>query len=201
MEQNNLSFIPKTAYSSTQKVALRKVGMGLVLKISIILLVLSVLLFGGAFVYKRVLAKQIDDLSISLGRAKTAFDPELITEMDRFGSGVFVVQEILTEHLLPSRILGVIEEFTLSEVSFNSFKYSSVSSESIKSFKTSKNTQDSINASLSGEARDYSTLAEQVEVFKRSDDIKDFAFSSFLLTQAGTVSFDLSIEFFPSIFK
>ncbi|MBU1178793.1 hypothetical protein KKB69_00415 [Patescibacteria group bacterium] len=179
--QDKISFIPKTKYSQTDKIIYRGAGLGQILKISIFLFVLSSLFFLGTLVYKEVINRQLDDLSVSLERAKASFDSEAIKEMENLSSGISMVKNFIAYHPFPSRIFSFLEENTLSGVRFSRFDYSH---DPVKE-----------KVGLRGEAKNYAALAQQVKVFEKTKEIENFTFSNFVLTQGGNVSFDLEIIF------
>ncbi len=188
-----LSFVPKTTYSPTSKVSYKSPGLGLFTKISVLFFVLSVISLVGSYVYKEYLNRQLEDLSVSLERAKAAFDVELIDEINNLSLEVDAVKEIFSEHRLSSRIFSEIEKIALGDVRFTRFDYF---------YGPDKDTKNNvITASLTAEAKSYETLAQQVKSFEDSNKIESFSFSNFLLTQSGNVAFDLVMVFKPSIFE
>lgn len=189
MEPGKLSFIPKKSGRTGYKTIYKEAGLGLVLKASVFLFVLSVAGFGISYFYKQAITRETEELSISLNRAKSAFDPSLVGEMERLMGSISFAKELLYNHLLPTGIFDAIEGITHERVSFSSF-----------SFAKSRGQEGSgLTISLSGDAASYRVLAEQSEIFENSDVVRNFSFSGFNQSEGGLVSFTLSLSLDPSI--
>jgi len=200
MEKEKLSFIPKTSFGAGDKSAYdyKQAGVGLVLKISVFLFVLSFIVFGGTLLYKNIINEQITELSASLDRAQAAFDLALILEIEKISSSISGAKALLGEHRFPTNIFDIIEELTHKDVGFNRFSYL-YDPESESKNETEKET---LKISLAGEAKDYISLAQQSKILEDSEDVSDFSFLNFSLTQEGRVSFLLEIMFdLPVLFK
>jgi hypothetical protein len=206
---NRLSFIPKTRGSRGIKTQYKQLGGGLLFKISIFLIIVSTLAVAGTLLYRAVLLKQIDELTLSIERVKASFDPTLIEEIDKLASAIPVARQLLTEHRLPVKIFELLEETTLEKVRFLEFDYSYEPVEQSISGGLSrlpgqkkKEKEYRINVSLAGETKDYNTLAQQSQILSQNTKIKEFDFSNFSLTTDGDVSFNLQLILDPkTIFK
>lgn len=207
MEAGKFSFIPKSSSDKPkQRVIFQQAGLSFFMKVSVFLFVASLLSFGGAYYYKSAIAGQIEDLTISLERAKAAFDPELINEIERLTADIAVAEKILGEHRLPSGIFNIIEDVAHDDVKFSRFDYSfTPSSASISGIPGTANkgfSGSSIRVTITGEAKDYTTLAEQSKIMENSQKVGAFSFSNFVLSDSGGVSFDLNMVLNPtSVFK
>lgn len=173
------SFIPKTRLTTA---TYQKRGLGLGFLASLFLLVISGGLFGGTYLYKQSLQKEIDDMNVSLEKAKKAFEPSLIIELERFTSLIGNAKTLFTQHGDISKIFKFINDFTLKDVKFSDFKYS-------------VNDKNTSSLMMSGEAKSYTTVALQAKLFENSDFIDRAMFSNFNLKEGGKVGFNAGIIF------
>ncbi|MFH1979055.1 MAG: hypothetical protein ABII97_01555 [Patescibacteria group bacterium] len=207
MNPNNTSFIPKTSpqrnYASAGDMG---TGVGFFVKLGIFLFVLSALFFGGSYVYEKIVIQQIEDLSVSLERAKAAFDPALVSEIEKITRSIPIAKDLLDKHRIPSKVLDVLEDLTMKDVGFTSFNYAyeipgGTDTRNISNLPfapegaISMSPDAKYTAKIEGEAKNYTVLAQQSLVLESSDKIEDFTFSDFVLTQEGNVSFSLNIVF------
>ncbi len=198
---NKTSFIPKKKYLSTDKKTYKKSSLGLFFKIAVFLFVLSSVFLGGVFGYKQIVVRQLDDLFISMERAKASFDPEFILELDKLSSDVVVVEKLVSEHRSPSKIFDVLEKVVLDDLRFEDFDYSySLLKQQNDLSPLVVNATESLEVKLKGEAKNFTVLAQQSEVFKNTVIIESFSFLNFVLSEGGNVSFDLEIVFKESIY-
>jgi len=201
---DKLSFIPKTQVTPDSRAVYKSAKFGIFLKLSIFLLIVSVLLFAGFFIYRRIIQNQISDLTLSLERAKAAFDPDLILEIEKLSKTIPAAQNLLAQRCLPVNALVLLESSTLKDVRFTNFSYTcspgpdqtpAVGVPQLKGRGAAGGT----TVNLKGEARGYSVLGQQAEVLKKKSEIKSFSFSDFSLSDSGNVSFALEIIFNPVI--
>lgn len=174
------SFIPKTRLTAP---SFRRKGLGIGFFISCVLLLISLGLLGGAYLYKQSLQKSVDDDIASLGRAKNSLEPGLIDELNRLNFSINAAKSIFTQHAAVSQIFKIISEFTLKDVRFLNFNFNM----------TGKNP----SVVMSGEAKGYTSIALQANLFRESDAISQMTFSNFGLKEAGKVSFNVEIILNP----
>lgn len=200
MRKEKLSFIPKKSFGTGGKSAYdyKYAGVGLALKISVFLFVLSFIVFGGTLLYKNIISNQIKEFSDSLDRAQAAFDIAVILEIEKISSSILNAKVLLGEHRFPSNIFDAIEKLTHKDVGFSRFGYAYAPE--LKS--ATKTKVDTFKIVLEGEAKDYVSLAQQSKILEDNEDVSDFSFLNFSLTQEGHVSFLLEIMFdLPILFK
>lgn len=196
------SFIPKSSLvKSGTKTFYKQAGAGLIFKFTAFLFFLSLLIFGGTFFYKSRLSSEIETLKEPVERAKAAFDPEFIAELEQLMNSLSVAKDIVSQHRYPSHIFQLLEDLTYEEVRFSDFDYSFFAGK--KNLALSKDGSDikadlpEIKASLNGEAKSYTAIAKQAEIFKNSPSVVNAFFSDFNLTESGTVKFSLELTFNP----
>jgi len=188
MEPGKLSFIPKSSATKTSsyRTIYKEAGLGLFMKATVFLFILSMAGFGGAYLYKKSLTQEIADLSSSLERAKAAFDPVLITEMENLMFSLANAKNLLDQHAYPSNIFAVIQGVTHQRVRFTNFAYS-------PRYVGKDGAANGLNVNLTGEADSYRVLAEQARIFEGNSDIKNYTFGNFVLNEKGILTFDLDL--------
>jgi len=197
MEKEKLSFIPKTSFGANESAYdYKQAGFGFAFKVSMFLFVLSFIIFGGVLLYKNIINEQIKELSDSLDRAQAVFDIAVILEIEKISSGISNAKVLLGNHRFPSNIFDAIEKLTHEDVGFSRFNY--LYDPELET----KTEEKTLKVVLEGEAKDYVSLAQQSKVLEDSEDVSDFSFLNFSLTQEGHVAFLLEIVFdSPILFK
>jgi len=177
------SFIPKKPI--TEKPALRKRTMGLFFGLSFLIFLVSVGASAGVYFYKAYMEKKVESMSVSLERAKAAFEPSLIIELKRLNARISASEQILSKHVAFSEFFEVLEQSTLKTVRFSNFEYLMES-------------DDMISITAQGEAEGYSSIALQSDEFGDNPYIQNPIFSNLGLTQSGNVTFSLLMNLNPS---
>lgn len=176
------SFIPKTRLTGP---TYRRKSFGIGFFISVILLLISLGLLGGAYLYRQALQKSVDEDIASLELARKSFEPVLIDELSQLTFSIKAAKTLVSQHGAASRIFKVISDLTLKDVRFSDFKFTMVE----------KNPA----VTMLGEAGSYTGAALQAKLFGQSDDVSKVTFSNFNLKEAGKVSFNVNIVLNPSI--
>lgn len=184
MEPGKLSFIPKKSSKSNYKAIYKEAGLGFILKAVVFLFILSVGGFGASYFYKQAITREIDELSLSLDKAKSAFDPSLVNETEGLMSSISFATELLNNHIHPSYIFDEIEKITHERVAFSSFNFS---------YEPQQTTGNNLAVEMSGTAQGYRVLAEQALIFDESEIVKDYSFSGFTLDEDGNLTFSLNL--------
>ncbi len=185
MDVETRSFIPKSTYAqSGTKTFYKEAGFGFLFKLAGAFLFLSLAAFGAAFWYKSQLTKEIDQLKPSVDRAKKALDPSFVSEAEGLVNRIAIAKNIVNNHRFPSNIFGLIEKLTNEDIRFTSYSYAKGLS---------------LDLRLAGEAKSYTALAKQTEIFKSEPLITSAVFSNFNLTSDGLVGFMLELGVNPSI--
>lgn len=174
------SFIPKNL---PQRFARAREPLGTFLFLGVLVLVISLLALGGLFFYERLLSGQITDLVKSLERLKADFDADSINELARVSESIQTAQEVLSSHRRASNIFMLLEASTLPEVRFSKFSFDAASGQ----------------LTLAAEAKSYTALAHQTEIFKKSSGVSKTSLSSFSLTPAGGVEYEVDLTLNPAL--
>ena len=178
MAEFKTSFIPKKPLIRENILGQQK-GVNLVLFVSIIIFFATTLIAGGVFLFGVLLTRQESSLTSSIERAREAIEPELVASLGRIDARIKAAKNILDNHTAISPIFDLLEQLTLSSVSFESLRYV-VESEG------------KITLQLSGTARSYSSVALQSVLFGENRYIENPIFSNLQLNNQGSVSFNFS---------
>ncbi|MFA6338450.1 MAG: hypothetical protein WCW87_00075 [Candidatus Paceibacterota bacterium] len=185
MEENfKTSFIPKKPIEEKRTSVNSEGGIGLFLFLSLIVFLTILVVSGGMILWKGVLNKQITDAQDSIAKAKSEFSSELIQQLIVLDKRIELSKKLLRRHLVVSSIFDVLEKSTLQNVSFSEMGYESIG-------------DGNISLSLRGEARDYSTIALQSDVFAQNNMIKSPIVSDLDLGSNGNVVFSFNSTLDP----
>ncbi|MFC1720702.1 hypothetical protein ACFLY0_00690 [Patescibacteria group bacterium] len=179
LDQPQQSFVPKKPITAQRKV--KKASGGLFFGISLIIFILAAGSAGSVYFYELYLEKKVENMRTSLERAKEAFEPSLILELKNLDARIKSAENILNNHIAFSEFFTLLEKDTLKTVRFNNFDYS-------------VDGTGEINIRLSGEAKSYSSVALQSDIFGESKFIKNPIFSDLSLDDGGNVTFNVTAD-------
>jgi len=182
LNESKQSFIPKKPLAPRSG---RSQGSrGIVFSAAVLVFVLSLLGAGGVYSYEKITEKNIASKSDTLEQARGAFEPSLITEMERVDTRISAANEIIEKHVAFSEFFKILEELTLQTVRFSRFNYSFVEGKP--------------KIRLDGEARNYSSVALQSDIFGDNKYLKNPIFSNLGLAKDGNITFNLELNLEPS---
>ena len=172
------SFIPKGPITSNVNMAssMRRTGGGnLVSTIAHFIFIASVLLAVGVFGYRFYLEYRIREMESDLSQAQAALDTEAIGELTSLNSRIMVTKALVSKHQVITPLFRFLESSTIASVRFTNLNYSAE--------------KDGLTINLIGEARGYSSLALQSQVFNSSRYFTNVVFSDISLNERGGVKF------------
>ena len=178
MPELRTTFIPKTPASTTTAAAPPKTVNIFVLAASLVF-VFSLAAAGGAYFYRAILVRDIEELSRSVARAEEIVSPALVSRLSAYEKRARAVKTLLDTHIVLSPVFDLLEALAISSVRFSDFEYS-------------LGREGNAKLALSGEAKSYSALAAQSNLLGKSEYIKEPIFSNFALNTIGNVTFDFS---------
>src|SRR3989344_7148005 len=115
-KDSQTSFIPKKPL--VERRIPRKRPIGIISLLSTVIFFASLIAGGGLYLYRNNLVQQVQDKSVSLERAKEAFEPSLILTLQTLDKRINASREILSEHIIISPIFKALQETTLKTVRF-----------------------------------------------------------------------------------
>ncbi len=178
------SFVPKKPI--IEKAATAHSGGGLsgaFNLIALIIFIASILAAGATYFYRGSLIDRVAEYKVSLERARGAFEPSLITELQVLDKRMRAATEILDNHVVVSPIFALIGEITLPTVRYSDFSY-----------EFNEENKNLVDVIMTGEAKGYNYIALQADLFGDDKFIKNPIFSDFTLDQNGNVDFALTFS-------
>lgn len=151
--------------------------------LAVFLSALSFLLFGAVYLYRQVLQNQMRTAEASLEKLQSDFEPSLLVELQRTSRALIAARALLGGHISVSRIFKFVEDNIFDEVRFSSFNYGN----------------DNYLLTMNGQARSYTSLAEQAAAFEQSRFVESVSLSNLSLQSSGDVGFSITVRFRPSI--
>ena len=125
-------------------------GLGILVLIAALFLVISGVVYGGAYFYRQNLEESLDGLTRELAQVEEDLDTEIIQEIARVDKGLRTARSLLSMHVYSSKLFSLLEEHTLADVYYTKFEY-----------KLEK------GVSLGGRAGDFVSLHRQLEEFRK----------------------------------
>lgn len=147
------------------------------LSLSLILLAVSLLVYFGFWGYKNSLNQEKNDLKNQLADLTAQRDLKTETELVALKENIDNLKGFLDERIYASKIFGALEELILPQVQCSDLNTDLSEGE----------------ISLTVQANDYKTLAEQVVVFQEDERFNEVDFSGVDLGESGRVSSLLKI--------
>lgn len=192
MEPIPTSFIPKRPVTSEllqEHPSGRAVG--LLSLLTVVVVVATIISFIGVYLYEQSLAGQKAKLEQSINDARNGIGTDFLADMKRLNSRISGVKTLLAGHIVVSPIFAALESTTLRSVQYRSFTYE------FRTDSTSK--AQVVQVSLSGVAKNYSTIALQSDAFTQSSLIKNPVFSGLTVDdKTSNVAFKLTFDVSPS---
>lgn len=182
--QFQTSFIPKKAIDQKLKMVGAKEPVNIFSVIVWLLLIATIAVSSGLFIYQRVLQNQISQAETNIIAAKEAFQLDTIEQMINASNQISTAEKLLNSHILINKMFNLLQSLTVKKIYFVDFFYSAGVQPSIL---------------MNGESQSYNALAEQSDIFKQNSSIQNPQFSNFILNQDGNISFKFSGNIDPIV--
>ncbi len=181
------SFIPKKQVSESVKGTF---GSGPSLSFSSLLsyvIIIAVVLFSaGLFLFRLTVESTIETQYATLEKVGQSFDSNFIGQATRLNKRINSAGKIIDNHLAPSAIFDLLEEFTLQSVSFKSFEFSD-------------NVDGKILVKGTGEGDRFASVVLQSDEFGKSGFMRDVLFADLQPNTAGNVNFSFEATLDPDL--
>lgn len=175
------SFIPKRTLDTQTRIE-RADTVSIFTVLSTLVFFISILAAGGIFFWKQTLTNQVAEVESLLVREQQSFDAQGIADLTQLDRRLTASAQLLDSRLYTSKIFQLLDSNTIQTVRFSKF---SVDPSLVDKTK--------LKIMVSGQAKDYASVALQSDVFsKLSQSILEYEFSNLTLDQAGNVLFDMS---------
>jgi len=178
------SFIPKKPVMGGEPS--RSGSMSLLLLVSIIIFLVSIGMAGYVFLEKNLLIQKLaaDQNTIETNKSGLVSDSITIESLVELDSRTNVAKTLLDKHIAVSPVFDFLQKVTLVSVKFNNFTFSSASPDASGVSK--------VSIQMSGQARDWETVASQADEFGKPEwkkVISEPKISNLSLNADGSVSF------------
>lgn len=181
------SFIPKKPLQPSLETKVEhKTGIDFFMLTAMIIFITAVLLTVGVFVYQFTLKTVIEGQIRNLEKARQSFDPTFINEATRLNNRIENVNKILSNHLAPSEIFSLLQEFTLQTVTFQRFLFEDGDDGNIKII-------------ANGEADSFRSIVLQSDKFGQSGSLKDVLFSGLEPNDGDNINFVMEASLDPQL--
>ncbi len=177
--QSPTSFIPKKSFAPTPT-AYQKRSVSVVLLGATVIFTVSAALSVGVFLYKGLLQNGIVSKKASLERARGAFDPALIKELERLDKRLIASKALLKDHIALSALFKALQGATSRNIRYTSLDWDL------------SGTDNKPEVIMHGQAKSYASVAFQSDVFAKSAIIKEPVFSDLTLDDKGNIVFTLA---------
>jgi hypothetical protein len=187
---DKMKFSPPVKGGGLKLPPLKQIGKGLQeakwpIVLSVIIIGLVFLAWGGFFFYHKSLLNKKDDLERRAESLNNAENREATQKVLNLESGLKEIKGLLGAHIFPSEAFKLLEDNILTGVRLLDFKLDARTSD----------------IAASGLAQTYSTLAKQLLILENLDIVKEVKISGVSLNQLGGVGFQLNIILNKDFFK
>ncbi len=178
------SFIPKKLVTSSGS---EKEPKSLFSIISIFLLIFSILLSGGLFLYKIYLTGQQETLSATLLKTRESFEKDTIDELELFDKRTEATKIILSKHIVLTPMFALLGKITIPSVQYTKFEH--------------QTNEKGFYVEIEGIARDYRSISLQADMFNSQEGryFKNVLFSNLLKDKNNNISFNLKFNVDPVV--
>lgn len=176
------TFIPKKPVGESvqpKQPTRRNPSVGIFTMVATLLFILSIVAGAGIYFYSKLLATNIDAMKETLVAAEDRIEQGFIVELQDLDKRLRNANQLLSQHIALSPFFRLLEEDTLKSIQYDSFAFSFQEGRPV--------------ATITGQAREYRTIAEQSINFGENPLIQTHVFSNFALTQDSNVSFNLKV--------
>ncbi len=180
---DEISLIPKDYKGQLgAKTIFSKVGI-----LALVLVILTLLIYGGLNFYGQSLDKQLNDIKSQLEETNKQRDVAFEKEVISLEKSLKNLKILLKNHIYWSDFFAKLENLVVPQVSFSNFK---------AEFKDDK----SINLTLKGRTSSYTQLAKQMASFGQEPLVSDITVSGITIGAQGGVEFTLNINLLKDVF-
>lgn len=182
------SFIPKKPITPT--VVVTRSPISIFFLVSMVLFLGSLLAAGGVLLWQNQLDAKHESLKEELAKQKKQFDSNFLTLLKEKTGKISIAKSLLDNHLAASKIFDMVGSITIENVRYKSF-----------TLKYDPKANSAINISLTGEAKNYETVAYQSDVISENKYLRNAYLTNPSLQTNGYVSFSLAGTVDPTLLK
>lgn len=183
------SFIPKKSLTDTSTGG--RPGMGIFSVFGILVLIVSIGLALGAYLYRGSLKSAIENEKATLKSQQEKFEPSTISDLRTTDRRINTAALILDDHLAVSPIFQEINKYTISTVQFTKFTYAVNTNQS--------GGVTDIVVEMTGKANSFSYIALQAEELAKSKYFSNIIVSNLTENERNERSFDITFSIDPKL--
>jgi hypothetical protein len=172
------SFIPKkpVATVKTGGKFKKSKSSNIISLISFVIFFIVLIIAVGTFLYKAKLENDIKNQIEQLAQASEALDQQFIFEASRLDNRLKTVKRLLDNHLSPSQIFVLLEEYTIANLRFSNLGFSF-------------NGEGNLLLSGNGSGLGYESIIQQSDAYGQSEFLRDVIFSNLQNNEQNVVNF------------
>ncbi|MEQ1561556.1 MAG: hypothetical protein ABL899_02445 [Nitrospira sp.] len=180
------SFIPKSPVVSTPNNKPTQVyDTNIFSLIATAFFTVTLIVAGGLFGYKYILNKQIADYGRSIDDARGALEVDKIQQLLSEDKRLSSSKVLLDKHISMTGLFSLIQDLTVKKIRITELSYNNVAGIAALSIK--------------GDSQTYNALADQEDVFRKNDSLKDSYFSDLRPGINGSIAFSFKATVMPDI--
>lgn len=183
-EKFQTSFIPKKPVVSS--VDTSGSGRSLFMVISIFLFIVSLILAGAVFGGKKYLSSQLAKDKENFSKNQEAFDTVTVDTLVKLDKRIESAKKILKKHVAVLPLFDYLESKTLKNIRFKNMKLSFLE-------------DNTIEVTMKGEAKNFSAVALQSDVFAENKNFISSMISDIDLSPTGNVIFNFKTQIDPAM--
>lgn len=182
MADSASSFILKERETFTSRIA--SSGGAWLFPIALLLFFAALAAAGGLFFYQHALTVSTQQWNDQIAAQEADLRPELLAQLTDLSTSLSVARSLLQSHVFASNALLLLQAVTHPSVRFLTFNFNS----------------DSSKLEVSGEARSFQTVAEEVRLVEAHPQVTRVEFGGLSRSaSAGPVNFRMTIIFKPTL--
>jgi len=146
--------------------------------VTLVIFIITALYTGYSVWYEKKLATEIDQLKVELAEIKKSVVDGEIDAVEKMNNRLKQSADLLSSHLAPMLLFGILEDETLPTVTFSTFLFEA----------DGQNYQ----ITAAGQAANFESIVYQSDVFGETPAFRDVLFSNLQRTPEGNVTFSFS---------
>lgn len=148
--------------------------------LAFLIFTLSLIITVGVYAYEKYQVSHIAKMGQELEAARQSLEADALNQVMRLNSRIESAQKIVDSHTAMSPLYDFLEANTVKSVRFTDFKY--------------EDTAEGIKVKLGGDARGYSALALQAQLFNKTKYVRNPVFTDLHLDEKGNVKFSFTAD-------
>jgi hypothetical protein len=181
MAGDSISFIPKTVMP---KPAYQQRSFGFLVSITLVVLIVSVGVLAGAYLYSGLLGSDIAKLRTELDKIKKEFEVNSIRNFSEMAASINLAKTVVNSHVAVSKVFKLVQDNVLPVTRFTDFNYGGDKNDRL---------------TMNGETASFTSLADQARIFSNNKYVRSLTISDISLRKSGNVGFSIMIVIDPAL--